>query len=103
MRNFLIISVFIMLVAACNNAPKEQPSAKDTTMTMAAPAKDFSKLSFAAKRDVVCRMPLTAGIGDTATYKGKLYGFCSKECKDEFKKDPAGYVAKNGDQAAKKK
>ena len=38
-------------------------------------------------------MPLTAGVGDTAHYNGKVYGFCSKGCKDKFVKSPADYVA----------
>lgn len=51
-------------------------------------------LAFAYKKDPSCGMPLSAGLEDTTTYKGKLYGFCSKECKDAFLQDPAGYVAK---------
>jgi YHS domain-containing protein len=39
-------------------------------------------------------MPLTAGLEDTTRYKGKLYGFCSRECKEEFLKNPEGYSAK---------
>jgi len=46
------------------------------------------------KKDLVCYMPLSAGIGDTLHYKGKLYGFCSRECKEEFLKNPAAYVPK---------
>lgn len=93
---YAIIAAF--LLQACNN-PKPAPAAAsaDTTAmdTMAmGPKKGFSKLAFANKKDLVCHMPLTAGIGDTATYKGKLYGFCSPECKDAFEKDAAGYVAK---------
>jgi YHS domain-containing protein len=34
------------------------------------------------------------GVSDTVTYKGKLYGFCSKMCKDEFLKTPEKYLAK---------
>jgi YHS domain-containing protein len=54
----------------------------------------LKNLPFAYKRDPACGMPLKAGLEDTTTYKGKLYGFCSKECKDQFLKDPAGYTAK---------
>jgi YHS domain-containing protein len=50
-------------------------------------------LAFDYKKDPSCGMPLTAGVEDTLHYKGKLYGFCSKECKDAFLKDPASYVA----------
>jgi YHS domain-containing protein len=34
------------------------------------------------------------GVSDTTHYKGKLYGFCAKMCKDEFLKNPEMYLAK---------
>jgi len=46
------------------------------------------------KRDFICGMPVTAGIADTAHYKGKVYGFCASECKAEFMKSPDSYTAK---------
>jgi YHS domain-containing protein len=46
-----------------------------------------------SKKDHVCGMPVSAGISDTAHYKGKVYGFCSKECKDEFVKTPDKYLS----------
>lgn len=97
MRNYISIIATVILLPACNSNKAKQPEATADTTTMkavAAPAKDFSKLTFANKRDIVCHMPLTAGIGDTASYKGKLYGFCSPECKAEFVKDPTGYIAR---------
>jgi len=97
MRNYISIIATVILLPACNSNKAKQPEATADTVTMKvapASAKDFSKLTFANKRDIVCHMPLTAGIGDTASYKGKLYGFCSPECKAEFVKDPAGYMAK---------
>ena len=92
----LILSIFF-LAAACNNAAKqdkattgheghmqqEQPAAPKFTADMVDNKKDFA-----------CGMPVTAGISDTLHYEGKVYGFCSKECKDEFMKDPKGYLAK---------
>ena len=53
----------------------------------------FKDLKFDSLKDLSCGMPLTAGVEDTVHYKGKLYGFCSKECKDAFLKDPASYLA----------
>mgnify|MGYP001550433322 CR=1 FL=1 len=47
-----------------------------------------------SKRDPVCFMPVTAGITDTAFYKGKVYGFCSGECKRLFLESPASYLSK---------
>jgi len=29
-------------------------------------------------------MPLSAGVEDTLVLNGKVYGFCSTECKNEF-------------------
>lgn len=45
------------------------------------------------KRDLVCFMPVTAGITDTVTYQKKLYGFCSAECRRLFVEDPEKYLA----------
>jgi YHS domain-containing protein len=45
------------------------------------------------KKDLVCGMPVTAGIEDTTHFNGKAYGFCSKECKEEFLKKPRVYIA----------
>jgi len=44
-------------------------------------------------KDPACGMPVTAGIGDTAHYNGKVLGFCSTECKATFKKDPTALIA----------
>ena len=53
----------------------------------------FRNMKFDNTKDLYCGMPLKAGVGDTAHYKGKLYGFCSKECKEEFLKNPPLYLA----------
>jgi YHS domain-containing protein len=55
----------------------------------------YKTMKFDNTKDLTCGMPLKAGgVADTAHYNGKLYGFCSKECKDEFEKNPAAYLAK---------
>jgi YHS domain-containing protein len=48
-----------------------------------------------SKKDFVCGMPVSAGIADTAHFKGKVYGFCSKECKEEFVEKPFKYLPKS--------
>lgn len=58
------------------------------------PKNAFKEMKFDNIKDLVCGMPLTAGVGDTANYIGKVYGFCSKECKEAFLKDPSAYLAK---------
>lgn len=45
------------------------------------------------KKDPTCGMPVTAGISDTARYEKYVLGFCSKECKDEFLKNPKAAIA----------
>lgn len=56
------------------------------------PEKMFKNLKFDNAKDLVCGMPVTAGIMDTVHYKDKVFGFCSKDCKDEFRKNPALYL-----------
>ena len=85
-------------MAACHNAAPDSTAAaaKDTTQAAetAGVMASLEHLHFDYNKDPSCGMPLKAGLEDTTTYKGKLYGFCSKECKDAFLKDPAGYTAK---------
>ena len=77
-------------ICSCNQQPKS-----DTTFHSPAYAKsDTSKPKFTRDmvdnvKDPSCGMPLTAGVEDTLHYGGKVYGFCSDECRDEFKKNPA--------------
>ena len=54
----------------------------------------FRNMKFDNTRDFICNMPVTAGVSDTANYKGKVYGFCAKECKEEFLKAPESYLAR---------
>jgi YHS domain-containing protein len=66
----------------------------DTAQAPIKKAKPFAGLEFADKKDLVCGMPLTAGIEDTASYKGKLYGFCATGCKEDFVKNPKEFLPK---------
>ncbi len=66
----------------------------DGMKTALHPELGFTNLHFDSPKDLSCGMPLTAVIGDTAHYKGKLYGFCSSACKNEFLKNPEQYVTK---------
>jgi YHS domain-containing protein len=78
--------VLVLVIASCNNeapAPVVKPAPPKYTASMVDNKRDFS-----------CGMPVTAGIGDTAHYKGKIYGFCSKECKDIFLTKPDSFLLK---------
>ena len=85
-----IIILFIgTIVVSCNqgqNAINAEPAKTDSTKYTVAMVDN--------KKDPVCGMPTAQEIGDTAHYKGKVYGFCSKECKDEFLKNPDSYLNK---------
>ncbi len=90
------------MLAACHESANHgagvaggQPNAIDSAAQAAAAFKKTVISLVDYKKDPACGMPLTAGLEDTTRYKGKLYGFCSKECKEEFLKNPDGYAAKS--------
>ena len=44
--------------------------------------------------DHVCGMAVQTGsIADTFSYEGKVYGFCSVQCKQAFAKEPQTYLS----------
>jgi YHS domain-containing protein len=117
-RNVLSFVVLLVLFSCHNNSTSDQaaaqpqstaqqPAAQPQTasrpasspeMPSAAGSSAIAKnnlkvLKYDYKKDPACGMPLTAGLEDTLQYKGKLYGFCSRECKAAFIKDPATYLA----------
>ncbi|MEP6951487.1 MAG: hypothetical protein ABI863_19510 [Ginsengibacter sp.] len=88
----IIIKTFLITLISAqfscgNNQAKETQNARaaapDTVATRAE-EKPFANIQFASKFDTSCGMPLAAGIEDTLHLNDKIYGFCSKECKDEF-------------------
>lgn len=54
----------------------------------------YSAMQYENKRDPVCGMSVETGVADTANYKGKALGFCSKSCKETFSKNPSFYTSK---------
>jgi YHS domain-containing protein len=91
----LLLAVVVAAAFSCNQPKSVMPEKKMETVEAAkdAAANDLTKLDFAVKKDLSCGMPTSAGVADTVTYKGKLYGFCAKECKEDFLKDPEGHLA----------
>ncbi|HVX00342.1 MAG TPA: YHS domain-containing protein, partial [Candidatus Babeliaceae bacterium] len=55
---------------------------------------ELNKLTIVNENDPACGMPLLRGFDDTATYQGKLIGFCSKECRDSFLRKPEAFAIK---------
>ena len=93
--NLLFALSLLIVLFSCkgrNDANTNETTHKDS-MTVAVPKQDFNGVEFAGKMDVACGMPLTAGVQDTAHFKGKVYGFCSTDCKSEFLKAPESFIA----------
>ena len=40
----------------------------------------------------VCGMNVDKGAADTSDYEGRIYRFCSPECKETFQEDPQRFV-----------
>ncbi len=93
---FTQLLIITTIFSSCNNqkAP-EQPTVDTTSQvtSMEATETSFPVSMVNNKKDPTCGMPVTAGISDTAHYKDKVIGFCSAECKDEFKKAPEANIA----------
>lgn len=97
-----VACALIFALTACNQNSKpagdaaQKPAADSMTgmHAMGDTTKKYTLGMVDNKKDPSCGMPLTAGLEDTAHYKGKVYGFCSKECKNEFLARPDAYIAK---------
>ncbi len=89
-QSLAVVILFLLFVTSCHNKQQaSNPTLQNDTAAVA--KKDSVEYTIAMvdnKKDLSCGMPLTAGIGDTAHYKGKVYGFCSKECKNAFLANP---------------
>jgi YHS domain-containing protein len=95
MKYTLVTMMLALLALSCNNPEKPQTTGTAETM-QASPSTQESAYTVEMvvnTKDYACGMPTSAGINDTCHYEGKAYGFCSKECKEEFLKAPAKYLA----------
>jgi YHS domain-containing protein len=83
--SFLAITLF---TTSCSNHHAKKNIESNIAAVTNVDTVKFTPAMVDNKRDPSCGMPVAAGIGDTAHYKNKVLGFCSKDCKDEFLKDP---------------
>lgn len=89
-----VMATLALLTAACQSSgTKTETPVSDTTAMKTDTANVFEHMLVDNKKDPSCGMPVTAGISDTAHYKDKVLGFCSKECKDAFLKNPEANLA----------
>lgn len=91
----LIAGTFIL--SACSSNPSNQNTASSTDTIAAMATDSVTEVSYDIalldnKKDPTCGMPTSAGVSDTAHYDGKVIGFCAKECKDEFLKNPKANI-----------
>lgn len=84
--------IFFMACQSSNTKSEEVPLA-DTTSMQNDTTHVFNHLLVDNKKDPSCSMPTSAGIADTAHYKTYILGFCSKECKEAFLKNPEASLA----------
>lgn len=95
MKSPIIFVILIVTMMSCNeNKVQETPAvtAPKTDSVSKPKQKPFADVAFTSKKDLVCGMPVRAGIEDTAHYNGGIYGFCAAECKEEFLKSPEQYI-----------
>ena len=53
---------------------------------------DLSYIKLSNSKDPVCGMPLSMAPGDTTSFKGRVYGFCSDICKNQFLQKPGSFI-----------
>lgn len=46
--------------------------------------KRTAPIKLSSNNDPVCGMPVRIGVTDTTAYQGRIYGFCSKSCREKF-------------------
>jgi YHS domain-containing protein len=83
------------ILFSCNQKPNPETTSVKVNRSDSV-RKKFTADMVNNKKDPSCGMPVTAGIEDTVHYNGKVYGFCSDECKQIFLKDP-NTLAKNAE------
>lgn len=82
----ILCTAVLLIASACNSNHDAKEQLNHKTIEAVKPLKKFGDIQFASKIDTTCGMLVSAGVEDTLMLNGKIYGFCAKECKDEFAK-----------------
>lgn len=86
----LFLFFFVATFLSCN---KKETNVIKETSSLIEPENPLNKLKYNNTIDFYCKMDITKyGVSDTVSYKGKLYGFCSSICKQEFLIKPEEYL-----------
>lgn len=84
----LTVSIF-----ACSQSDKKDKAGSTEPMRSENAAPDIDVASLTTTNEPVCGMTVgNKTVADTMRYQGKLYGFCSTECKAEFAQSPSKYI-----------
>ena len=85
----MLVMILVVAISSC------QQKAKQNTNERAAGAQKDTvvvKTVLASNRDMACGMGVKDDVKDTAHYEGKVYGFCSPSCKQDFLADPKSFL-----------
>ena len=95
MKKFIAFSLIALTACNSKNSESNQTTAKQSLVedSIAAVVSVFDTIQVDNKKDPSCGMPVKGNISDTTLYEGKLYGFCSAECKQDFLKNPKAHIA----------
>jgi YHS domain-containing protein len=86
----LAITGFFVTRHSNNICRKNSACAMTSSCNMASHSNGFSVDTL--RKDPVCGMKTDDTKADTIHYKGTVYAFCSKSCKDDFVKNPQSYI-----------
>ena len=93
MKKLITITSIILSLTACVNPVNEEKQNESKISAENSTSKpSVAKDQLAMKKDPVCGMPAYKFMKDTTIFKGKIYGFCGKGCKDDFLKNPEKYI-----------
>lgn len=93
MKYTFITGLLLLSLASCHSGQETDAAAPgDTIASIKDTVKTYAVALLDNKKDPVCGMPSAAGMQDTIHYSGKVIGFCSKECKENFLKNPKAYA-----------
>lgn len=83
----------LLVFMSCSRQPAEPEQKEAPTMHEQAEHQlHIPKQQLASDLDQVCGMSVAEGQADTMQYKGKVYGFCGKGCKESFAVNPASFL-----------
>jgi YHS domain-containing protein len=93
MKNSKILAIMVLIFTTVSCEKKEEIKVHQVNEEQ---MQTVNKLDVKVvnANDPVCGMSTAEHLSDTIQYNGKIYGFCSETCKNEFAKNPEKYLKK---------